>query len=102
MKEAILKLFKDKEALDHRLRWTVRLFLLIGVSYLVFFKQTYTETIFREQNENTTRIIVLEHIVDEALKTDSIIKTEYYAIPNYSNATADSLERLITERYKKR
>lgn len=70
--------------------------------YLALIKDTSRETVFIEPNANQTRIIVLDHIINEGLKTDSIIKTEYYAIPDYGNATADSLQRIISERYKKR
>jgi hypothetical protein len=69
--------------------------------YVALLKDTSRETVFIGTSDSQARIIVLDHIINEGLKTDSIIKTEYYAIPDYNNATADSLERLITDRYKK-
>ena len=42
-------------SLDNQLRWAVRVFLLVGVCYLVFFKQTDTKTVFIEPSANMTR-----------------------------------------------
>lgn len=99
--EKLKQIFTDARKRDFYARWAVRLLILIGVVYLALLKDTSQKTVFVEPSANQTRIIVLDHIINEGLKTDSIIKTEYYEIPDYRGATADSLERLITDRYKK-
>jgi len=100
--DKLKKILEEKREIITIVRISMLTLILIGVAYIALLKDTSKQTIFTQPSVNSTRIIVLEHVINEGLKTDSIIKTEYYEIPDYSNATADSLQRLITERYKER
>jgi len=100
--EKLKQLFADSRKVDLYARWTIRVFIFIGVAYLVFLKDTSRETVFIDQSPAMTRVIVLDHIINEGLKKDSIIQREYYEIPNYDGASSDSLKQLLTDRYKKR
>jgi hypothetical protein len=100
--DKLKKILEEKSEVITIVRLSMLTLVLIGVAYTALLQDRSKETIFVQPTVNSTRVIVLDHIIKEGLKTDSIIKTEYYEIPDYSNASADSLEKLITERYKKR
>jgi len=100
--DKIKAVFKDKRKVDFYARWTIRVALFVGVAYLVFLKDTSRETVFIDQSPAMTRVIVLDHIINEGLKKDTIIQIMYDEIPNYNGASSDSLKWLLTDRYKKR
>lgn len=93
---ALKELFKDKRRLEAYVKWVVRILLLIGITYLSLIKDTSQKTVFVQTDPKEQRVIVLDHIITEANKNDSIIQIRYYEIPTYDHATADSLYRYIS------
>lgn len=105
MKEWYKKLLANGAEIDFYARWAVRIILVIGVTYIALLKDTSKETIFvHDEQRNDSiydRLIIVDHIIDGANYKDSIINIRYYEIPDYSNATSDSIHDLITESLNK-
>lgn len=97
--DKIKNIFSDKRVVFLNIRWAVAFACMF---YLIFLKDTSTKTVFVEPDSNTQRIIILDHIINEVDKKDTIIQIMYDEIPNYSGASVDSLEREIARRYRHR
>lgn len=99
--ERIKLFFKDTRKLDFYARWTVRIILVIGVTYIALLKDTSKETVFVKPTEAERTIIVLDHEIIELTKKDSILTTRTHEINNNIDSwSADSVELYIAEYIK--
>ena len=90
-------IWKDSRERDFYLRWTVRVITLALVLYIALLKDKSTETIFVRPDNEANQIIIFEHIINEATKTDSLIQRKYHEVPDYTGVSSDSLYRHITK-----
>lgn len=76
----VKSIFLDGGKIDNYARWFVRIMLLIGIAYLVFFNDAKTITVFNETTKRDSVIIVIDHQIIEKQKEYLKIREKRYEV----------------------